>query len=88
MNTRNEPGRIVAEVSDDGMGIEAGTLPFIFDAFAQANVEVTRRFGGLGLGPAIARATVEAHGGELHAESAGLGQGATFRVSLPLPVAG
>ena len=45
---------------------------------------MTREFGGLGLGLAIAKATMDAHGGTLNVSSAGLGQGATFTVSLPL----
>jgi CheY-like chemotaxis protein len=45
---------------------------------------MSRSHGGLGLGLAIVRHVVEAHGGEVHAESAGEGQGATFRVTLPL----
>ena len=88
LRTRNEeaPGgrRLLLEVTDTGIGIEAETLPLIFDPFAQANAAITREFGGLGLGLAISKATVEAHGGEIRAESAGLGRGATVCVSLPL----
>ncbi|HYW49492.1 MAG TPA: PAS domain-containing sensor histidine kinase, partial [Gemmatimonadaceae bacterium] len=83
--TRNdEAGEIVIEVSDDGIGIEPAMMSRIFDAFSQADAAVTRRFGGLGLGLAIAKATVESHAGRIHAESAGLGTGATFTVTLPL----
>ncbi len=84
IKTRNAPGRIVVEVADTGIGFDAEVATRIFDAFAQASVEVTRRFGGLGLGLAISKATVDAHEGTLSAHSAGLNQGATFTVELPL----
>jgi two-component system CheB/CheR fusion protein len=82
--TWNEEGRILVSVSDNGIGIEPSALSLIFDPFHQENLEVTRQFGGLGLGLAIARATVDAHGGALRAESQGRGTGATFIVELPL----
>jgi CheY-like chemotaxis protein len=72
-------------VSDDGEGIEAGFLPHVFDRFRQAQGSITRRHGGLGLGLALVRCLVEAHGGTVRAESAGLGRGATFTVSFPAP---
>jgi len=71
-------------VSDNGIGIEHTLLPTIFDAFTQGGEWVAREYGGLGLGLAISRATVEAHGGTIRAESGGRGQGATFTVDLPL----
>ena len=72
------------EITDTGIGIEADEFSRIFSAFEQANHSVTQRFGGLGLGLAIAKATVEAHGGSLCATSEGLGKGAVFTMSLPL----
>ena len=71
-------------VSDTGQGISSDFLPFVFDRFRQADGSTTRAQGGLGLGLAIARHLVELHGGTVHAESAGVGQGATFKVRLPL----
>ena len=73
----------VVEVIDTGIGLEAEAAERIFNAFEQASASITREFGGLGLGLAIAKATVEAHGGTLRANSAGLGQGTTFTVRLP-----
>jgi signal transduction histidine kinase len=70
-------------VSDDGEGIPEAILPHIFDRFRQAESSIARSHGGLGLGLAIVRHLVELHGGSVAAESAGPGQGATFKVALP-----
>jgi len=74
-------------VSDNGSGIEPEFLPFVFDRFRQADSSTSRVHGGLGLGLAIVKNLAEMHGGSVHAKSAGPGQGATFRVALPLPSA-
>lgn len=71
-------------VSDTGQGIHLDFLPFVFDRFRQEDSSITRRFGGLGLGLAISRQIVEAHGGTITAKSPGVGQGATFTVRIPL----
>lgn len=71
-------------VTDDGVGIDTKFLPYVFDQFQQADTSRSRRHGGLGLGLAIARHLVELHQGKISAESAGPGQGATFRIELPL----
>ena len=73
------------EVSDTGQGILPEFLPYAFDRFRQADMGTTRQHGGLGLGLSIVRHLVEAHGGSVHAYSAGEGQGSTFTVDLPLP---
>jgi PAS domain S-box-containing protein len=73
------------EVADNGIGIDPGALPGIFNAFEQGDAGHARQFGGLGLGLAISRALVELHGGVLTAASAGRGQGAVFTLELPLP---
>jgi PAS domain S-box-containing protein len=72
------------QVSDTGKGISADFLPYVFERFHQADSTSTRSNKGLGLGLAIARHLVELHGGTIQAESAGIGQGATFTVMLPL----
>jgi PAS domain S-box-containing protein len=71
-------------VSDTGRGISPDFLPHIFESFRQEDVSVTRQYGGLGLGLAIVRQLVEAHGGTIMADSLGEGLGATFIVRLPL----
>jgi two-component system CheB/CheR fusion protein len=70
-------------VTDTGAGIEPEFLAHLFDRFSQEEVAPTRRHGGLGLGLAIVRYIVEAHGGSVQAESAGRGKGSTFTVTLP-----
>ncbi|WP_406697435.1 PAS domain S-box protein [Singulisphaera sp. Ch08] len=79
--------RLVVEVRDTGVGIAPEALPKIFNAFEQGDKEVTRQFGGLGLGLAISRNLTEAHGGTLTASSGGRGQGATFVLRLPVAAA-
>src|SRR5438128_5050672 len=77
-----ESARLI--VSDNGCGISAKFLPFVFDRFSQAERHMTRKHGGLGLGLAIVRHLVEMHGGIIQVESAGEGRGATFTIDLPL----
>jgi PAS domain S-box-containing protein len=71
-------------VMDTGQGIATEFLPYVFDRFRQADPTPTRAHGGLGLGLAIVRHLVELHGGSVKAESNGAGEGAVFRVTLPL----
>jgi PAS domain S-box-containing protein len=71
-------------VSDSGQGIAPEFLPYVFDRFRQADGTTTRAHGGLGLGLSIVRHLVELHGGTVHVESQGAGQGSIFTVRLPL----
>jgi two-component system CheB/CheR fusion protein len=77
-------GRGRIRVADTGGGIEPDFLPHVFNRFSQEERGQTRTHGGLGLGLGIVRYLVGAHGGTVHAESAGRGKGSTFTVSLPL----
>ena len=79
--------RVWVRVSDTGKGIDPSFLPYVFDRFRQADSSTTRTHGGLGLGLTIVRRLVELHGGSVHAESLGEGQGATFTVQLPAQAA-
>jgi signal transduction histidine kinase/CheY-like chemotaxis protein len=72
-------------VNDSGIGISSEDLARIFERFKQVDSTSARRYGGLGLGLAICKALVEMHGGSIVAKSSGPGQGASFRVALPLP---
>lgn len=70
-------------VSDTGIGVDPKLLARMFDAFEQGGKSVTRSFGGLGLGLAICKGIVEAHGGRITAGSDGAGKGTTVTVELP-----
>lgn len=76
------------QVSDTGIGIRADFLASVFEYFRQADGSKTRSKGGLGLGLAITRHLVEAHGGTIQAESLGEQQGAIFTVILPIKLSG
>lgn len=69
---------------DTGIGIDPDDLPRIFKAFEQGGSDITRRFGGLGLGLTISRALVDLHGGTITAHSEGENRGSTFVLTLPL----
>ncbi|MDB4977017.1 MAG: hypothetical protein JWN48_5358 [Myxococcaceae bacterium] len=71
-------------VEDNGQGIDPEFLPFVFEKFRQAETAASKSYRGLGLGLSIVKYLVEAHGGTIRADSAGLGKGAQFRVRLPL----
>jgi K+-sensing histidine kinase KdpD len=75
--------KVLIEVTDNGIGIPQDKLTRIFDQFYQVEDHLIRHFGGLGLGLAIGRALTELHGGQIWAESDGLGKGATIKVLLP-----
>ena len=79
---KNNP--LVIEVSDTGIGMTPAQLISLHDEFSQAEVSVTRRFGGTGLGMAITRTLVEKMGGTIQVDTV-FGEGTTIQVSLPLP---
>jgi PAS domain S-box-containing protein len=79
-----EGGNAAISVKDNGKGINEEFLPYVFERFRQADGSLTRKFGGLGLGLAIARHLTELHGGTIEVESPGENQGSKFTVRLPL----
>jgi CheY-like chemotaxis protein len=79
--------RLEFAVSDTGVGVPEAMLGMVFDRFAQAGPEVTRRFGGTGLGLTITRQLVEMMGGQIGVDSTA-GQGSRFWCVVDLPVAG
>ena len=81
--TEGAAGHLLVRVSDNGTGIDAEFLPYVFERFRQADGSRSRQHGGLGLGLAIVRHLVELHGGTVHVRSDGVGLGATFTVELP-----
>jgi signal transduction histidine kinase len=80
--TNPAPGKIEVRVIDTGIGIEPEAIDKIFNAFEQGQSDITRRFGGLGLGLTISKTLIDAHGGQIRVQSPGKNQGATFTVEL------
>jgi signal transduction histidine kinase len=71
-------------VVDNGGGMPTQDLPHVFERFYRAGTARDRATGGSGIGLTITRAIVEAHGGDVSADSAGVGQGTTLTVVLPV----
>jgi len=85
LNVEDSPGWVTVTVRDDGIGIGPQALPHIFDLFVQEQSARDQDARGLGIGLAVVRELVQAHGGTVEAHSAGLGQGSEFVVRLPCP---
>lgn len=79
-----DSGKVSLRVEDNGLGLAAESISRIFRMFAQLPGAHERSEGGLGIGLALAKGLTELHGGTLHVESAGLGLGSAFIVTLPL----
>jgi two-component system CheB/CheR fusion protein len=84
VHVERDNSNAIIVVKDNGEGIEADFMPYVFDRFRQADATTSRSFGGLGLGLSIVRSVVEMHGGSVRAESEGKGRGANFTVTLPI----
>ena len=75
---------VTITVADNGDGIASEDISYVFDRFYRVDKNRTRDTGGVGLGLAIAQALVEAHDGKIDVASAGVGQGSTFTIRLPV----
>lgn len=84
LTAETRAGQLVLTVSDNGIGIDPELLPHVFDLFRQAQRTADRSQGGLGLGLALVRSIMELHGGQVSANSDGIGKGACFTLTLPL----
>ena len=78
-------GQFVAvSVRDRGIGLTRDQISEVFELFAQVDTSVERARGGLGIGLTLVKQLVEMHGGNIRVDSAGLGQGSCFSITLPL----
>lgn len=84
VRTLEVENRLRIEITDSGIGIEAARLPLIFKPFEQGAVEITKQFGGLGLGLAITKMLVDIHDGAITATSEGTHCGSTFSIEFGL----
>ena len=82
VSVQEDTGYYKVSVSDDGIGIPARDLPRVFERFFQVETHLTRRYGGMGMGLAVAKAMIELHGGRIWAESEE-GKGSKFTFLLP-----
>ena len=82
VSAQEDAGYYKVMVTDDGIGIPARDLPRVFERFFQVETHLTRRYGGMGLGLAVAKAMIDLHGGRIWAESEE-GKGSTFIFLLP-----
>ena len=84
VQTESRDHEIWITVTDSGIGLNRDQMERIFERFYQVEDHMTRTKGGMGIGLSIARAMIEAHGGRIWASSAGLNQGSTFTISIPV----
>lgn len=83
LSVESEGPGVKVTISDDGVGISPQALPHVFELFAQESRSLDHRAGGMGIGLAVVRELVLAHGGQVHAGSQGPGRGSSFEVRLP-----
>ena len=83
IKVQKDNGNYKVSVTDDGIGIPARDLPRVFERFFQVETHLTRRYGGMGLGLAVAKAMIELHGGQIWAESEE-GKGSRFIFLVPI----
>ena len=83
IKVEEDSGYMKVTVNDDGIGIPAKDLPRVFERFFQVETHLTRRYGGMGLGLAVAKSMIDLHNGRIWAESEE-GKGSTFTFLLPI----
>jgi signal transduction histidine kinase/CheY-like chemotaxis protein len=88
VESRLDRGMCAITVQDNGIGLPPTALKSVFEIFSQETPALERSEGGLGIGLALAKGLAELHGGTIEALSAGLGQGSSFVVRLPLAPGG
>jgi len=86
MKATVEAGQLRISIADNGIGVTAKALPFIFDPYVQDAHAIGFNSAGLGIGLTVVRELVEAHGGTVTGKSEGHGKGSEFVVTLPLSV--
>jgi signal transduction histidine kinase len=84
VDMRTDGGWLLVRVADNGIGIPEALMPHLFDLYTQAERSSDSKNSGLGLGLALVKSLVEAHGGSVAASSAGAGRGSQFEVRLKL----
>ena len=84
LSAERDNSDVIIRVRDNGVGLTSEALPKVFELFSQVGKTLDRSKGGLGIGLALVKQLVEMHGGQVAAESPGLGKGSTFVVRLPL----
>lgn len=87
VSLRHQRQQTILQVRDNGIGLAADQLSAIFELFVQVDNSTARSKGGLGLGLTLVKRLVEMHGGQVAAQSEGVGKGSTFTVHLPTLVA-
>ena len=83
VQSRNIGDQIQVSITDTGIGMSQGTMDRLFLPFEQGAGDITRRFGGLGLGMTISKAIIDEHAGTISAHSDGDGTGSCFTITLP-----
>ena len=84
LSVERDSGDVVVRVSDTGIGIAPGQMPYIFAMFSQVQSALDRSQGGLGIGLSLSKKLVEMHGGRISAHSEGTGRGSELIVRLPI----
>jgi len=86
LTVKRQGNDVVITIKDNGIGIPANMLAYIFEMFSQVDQSLERSQSGLGIGLTLAKQLVELHGGKIEAHSDGLGKGSEFVIHLPITI--